>query len=124
MAAGGSARRTAGQDGSQAPERITTLRTATGSTYEIDCTTLTWRRWPTLGSGILRSESGPLVAVRPVEVGSPAVLWCPPLRPGGPIRAIVTSLVVAIDGCAAGRCPARPPDCPWSSLPGRPALDA
>lgn len=124
MAAGDSTRRTAGRVDSQPPERIMTLRTATGSTYEIDCTALTWRRVPTLGSGVLRSESGPLVAVRPVEIGSPALLVCPPFRPGGPTRAIVTSPVVAIDGCAASRCVAQPPDCPWSSRLGRPALDA
>ena len=124
MSAGGSARRTTGDGAGQVPERITTLRTATGSTYEIDCAALTWRRVPTLRSGILRSESGPLVAVRPVEIGSPALLVCPPFRPGGPTRAIVTSPVVAIDGCAAGRCVTRPRECPLGRRLTRPALDA
>jgi len=73
------------------------FRTATGSTYEIDCRDMSWRRLPTLRSGILRSESGPLVALRQLELGLPAVLLCPPFLPGGPPRAIVTAPVVQID---------------------------
>jgi hypothetical protein len=75
---------------------VTVFRTATGSAYEVDLRQMTWRRVPTLRSGVLRSEGGSLWLVRQLEVGEPAILLCPPFRPGGPLRAIITSPVVAI----------------------------
>ncbi len=57
---------------------------------------MAWRRVPTLRSGVLRGEGGSLWLVRQLEVGEPAILLCPPFRPGGPLRAIITSPVVTI----------------------------
>lgn len=113
MATRDSARRTEGQRDLQSSNRVTTFRTATGSTYEIDCSELTWRRVPTFRSGVLRSELGRLVAVRPLEVGLPGFLLCPPFQSAGPPRAIITTLVVAIEGCADQRCVGQVTDCPW-----------
>jgi hypothetical protein len=75
---------------------VVAFRTATGSAYEVNLRQMTWRRAPTMRSGVLRSEAGSLWLVRSLKVGEPAILFCPPFRPGGPLRAIITSPVVAI----------------------------
>lgn len=79
---------------------VTRFQTETGSAYEVDLERMTWRRTPTFGSGVLRGESGPLLALGLDEVGRSAILLCPPFRVGGPLRTIMTSTVVAIEGLA------------------------
>lgn len=85
------------------------FRTQTGSRYEVDNVGLTWRRSPTLASGVLRSESGELLApARPV-LGESVVLIGPPYedRPGN--RAVVTTPVVEIEPAPKGRPGIRSP---------------
>jgi len=74
------------------------FRTQTGSRYEIDNVAMTWRRTTvTLGSGLLRSDGGELLApVRP-EIASRVFLISPPLAAGRGPRVIMPSTIVAIE---------------------------
>lgn len=81
------------------------FRTQTGSRYEVDNVALTWRRTPTLASGVLRSESGQLLAaVKPV-LGESVVLIGPPFEDGLGNRRVLTTPVVEIEPASNG-----PPD--------------
>jgi hypothetical protein len=73
------------------------ITTTSGSIYELDTVARTWRRTPSLGSGTLRSEGGPLIALHIAGVGSPAIIWGPPMTDDSEVRLITTSAVVAIE---------------------------
>jgi hypothetical protein len=79
------------------PFRRLRFQTETGSVYEIvaDATGMRWHRTPGLGSGVLRSEEGVLVAWPDVRLGSGCVLLCEPYAPPFP-RLVVTSIVVGV----------------------------
>ncbi|HLX33819.1 MAG TPA: hypothetical protein VKR30_01105 [Candidatus Limnocylindrales bacterium] len=87
------------------PDRVV-FRTETGSRYEVDNVARTWRRTPTLASGVLRSEEGALLdPVRPI-LGWPVTLVGPVNPDGVTHRTVVTTPVVAIEH-ATGPTPKR-----------------
>lgn len=79
------------------------FRTETGSLYEVtyDAGRMTWRRVPSLASGVLRSESGVLLVWPEIVLGQRCQLWSEPLVPSFP-RLVLTSIVVAVLDVEAG----------------------
>ena len=71
--------------------------TETGSRYLVEFDRGWWSRVPTLASGPLRSEEGPILALHFGGLNRRALLDCPPFVPGSPGRFIWTSWVVAWD---------------------------
>lgn len=77
----------------------TTIRTATGSIYELDEAAKTWARvHKTSESGFIRGAyNGTYNELSGLEVGQRLALLMDPFRPGGPTRLLVTSEVCFID---------------------------
>lgn len=75
--------------------------TETGSHYAVDLEGGTWSRVPTLRSGVLRSEEGPLLALLVDAIGRPAILVGPPIVAGGDARYIITTPLVELDETSA-----------------------
>lgn len=106
----GDLRNARGTQRPRVPNRVI-FRTETGSRYEVDNRARTWRRTPTLASGVLRSEEGSLTEpVFPV-LGWPVVLIGERNPDGETNRVVVTTRVVEVKALRAVRRGARGSRC-------------
>lgn len=76
------------------------FRTETGSVYELtrDGADMRWTRTPTMASGVLGVERGPLAAWPAVMPGYRAALMCEPDDESGLIRVITSRVVEILEG--------------------------
>ena len=76
---------------------VTTVKTQTGSIYQIDLVNMEWVRVVRGKDSILtRTASGRLMSVPEIEVGKPMIFLCPPVDSEPHAREILTSIVTEI----------------------------